>query len=97
VKGSHEYAASKGVKLIMHHETSGSTRNYERFMSPAYQFMVDNGYDTMKSGYLSQPRGLCRGICLSRWRAGKLSFSNKTHFGHQARKKGAGRPAPIET
>jgi hypothetical protein len=59
VKGLHEYAASKGVKLIMHHETSGSTRNYERFMNPAYQFMVDNGYDTVKSGYVGNilPRG----------------------------------------
>ncbi len=52
VKGIHEYAASKGVKMIMHHETSGSVRNYERHMDTAYQFMKDNGYDAVKSGYV---------------------------------------------
>ena len=54
-----EYAKSKGVKLIMHHETSGSTRNYERQMDAAYQFMLDNGYDTVKTGYVGNilPRG----------------------------------------
>ncbi len=52
VKGIHEYAKSKGVKMIMHHETSGSTRNYERHMDKAYQFMKDNGYDAVKSGYV---------------------------------------------
>jgi hypothetical protein len=43
VKGLHEYAKSKGVKMMMHHETSGSVRNYERHMDKAYQFMKDNG------------------------------------------------------
>jgi hypothetical protein len=59
VKGLHEYAKSKGVKLIMHHETSGSVRNYERHMDKAYQFMKDNGYDAVKSGYVGDilPRG----------------------------------------
>jgi hypothetical protein len=52
VKGIHEYAKSKGVKMIMHHETSGSTRNYERHLDKAYQFMKDNGYDAVKSGYV---------------------------------------------
>lgn len=52
VKGLHEYAKSKGVKIIMHHETSGSVRNYERHMDKAYQFMKDNGYDAVKSGYV---------------------------------------------
>lgn len=52
VKGIHEYAKSKGIKMIMHHETSGSTRNYERHMDKAYQFMKDNGYDAVKSGYV---------------------------------------------
>ncbi len=52
VKGLHEYAKSKGVKIIMHHETSGSVRNYERHMDEAYQFMKDNGYDAVKSGYV---------------------------------------------
>ena len=52
VKAVHEYAASKGVKMIMHHETSASTRNYERHLDKAYQFMVDNGYNAVKSGYV---------------------------------------------
>jgi alpha-glucosidase len=52
VKGIHEYAKSKGVKMIMHHETSSSVRNYEWWMDKAYQFMKDNGYDAVKSGYV---------------------------------------------
>lgn len=53
------YAASKGVKLMMHHETSSSVRNYERHMEKAYQFMADNGYNAVKSGYVGNiiPRG----------------------------------------
>lgn len=46
------YAHSKGVKLIMHHETSGSIRNYERQMDTAYKFMKQFGYDAVKSGYV---------------------------------------------
>lgn len=59
VKGIHAYAASKGIKMIMHHETSASTRNYERHLDKAYQFMVDNGYPAVKSGYVGNmlPRG----------------------------------------
>jgi len=59
VKELQEYAASKGVKLMMHHETSASARNYERHMDQAYQFMVDNGYNAVKSGYVGDiiPRG----------------------------------------
>ncbi|WP_446775147.1 glycoside hydrolase family 97 protein [Macellibacteroides fermentans] len=59
VKELNLYAASKGVKLMMHHETSGSVRNYERHMDKAYQFMVDNGYNSVKSGYVGDmiPRG----------------------------------------
>ena len=59
VKELQEYAASKGVKLMMHHETSASARNYERHMDKAYQFMVDNGYNAVKSGYVGDiiPRG----------------------------------------
>ncbi|MGN1261175.1 MAG: glycoside hydrolase family 97 catalytic domain-containing protein, partial [Alloprevotella sp.] len=55
----HRYAASKGVKMIMHHETSASARNYERHLDRAYQFMVDNGYPAVKSGYVGNivPRG----------------------------------------
>ena len=37
---------------MMHHETSASVRNYERHMDQAYQFMVDNGYNSVKSGYV---------------------------------------------
>ena len=47
-----DYAKEKGVKLIMHHETSSSVRNYERRMDEAYKFMKDNGYDAVKSGYV---------------------------------------------
>lgn len=59
VEGIHEYAKSKGIKMIMHHETSGSVRNYERHMDKAYQFMKNNGYDAVKSGYVGNilPRG----------------------------------------
>lgn len=54
-----QYAASKGVKMIMHHETSSSVRNYERHIDKAYKFMKDNGYDAVKSGYVGNivPRG----------------------------------------
>lgn len=54
-----DYAKSKGVKMIMHHETSGAVRNYERRMDQAYQFMVDNGYEAVKSGYVGDiiPKG----------------------------------------
>ena len=54
-----DYAHSKGVKLIMHHETSGSVRNYERHIDTAYQFMADHGYNAVKSGYVGNiiPRG----------------------------------------
>ncbi|GEM54563.1 alpha-glucosidase [Flavobacterium branchiophilum] len=52
VKGIHQYAQSKGVKMIMHHETSGSTRNYERHLDKAFQFMNDNGYGAVKTGYV---------------------------------------------
>ena len=59
VKGIHEYAKSKGVKMIMHHETSGSARNYERHLDKAFQFMNDNGYEAVKTGYVGNmlPRG----------------------------------------
>lgn len=59
VQELHRYAAGKGVKIIMHHETSGSVRNYERHMDAAYKFMVDNGYNAVKSGYVGDilPRG----------------------------------------
>lgn len=54
-----DYAKHKGVKMIMHHETSGAVRNYERYLDSAYRFMKDNGYDAVKSGYVGNiiPRG----------------------------------------
>lgn len=54
-----DYAASKGVKIMMHHETSSSVINYERHLDKAYQFMVENGYNAVKSGYVGDivPRG----------------------------------------
>lgn len=59
VKELHRYAASKNVKIMMHHETSSSVRNYERHLDTAYKFMVDNGYNAVKSGYVGNiiPRG----------------------------------------
>ena len=54
-----QYAKEHGMRLMMHHETSASVRNYERHMERAYQFMVDNGYNSLKSGYVGNifPRG----------------------------------------
>jgi hypothetical protein len=52
VEAVHNYAKSKGVKMIMHHETSGAIRNYERHLDKAFQFMKDNGYDAVKTGYV---------------------------------------------
>ncbi|MFK8265665.1 glycoside hydrolase family 97 protein [Capnocytophaga cynodegmi] len=59
VKMLNEYARSKNMRLQMHHETSSSIRNYERHLDKAYQFMVDNGYNSVKSGYVGDiiPRG----------------------------------------
>ena len=59
VKMLNAYAKAKDVELIMHHETSSSVRNYERHMDKAYQFMKDNGYNAVKSGYVGDiiPRG----------------------------------------
>jgi glucan 1,4-alpha-glucosidase len=54
-----KYASEKGVKLIMHHETSASVTNYERRMDEAYRFMKQHGYDSVKTGYVGKiiPRG----------------------------------------
>ena len=59
VKMLQGYAKSKGVSLMMHHETSSSVRNYERHIDQAYKFMADNGYNSVKSGYVGNiiPRG----------------------------------------
>ena len=54
-----EYAKSKGIKMIMHHETSSSTRNYERHLDAAFKFMKANNYDAVKTGYVGPilPKG----------------------------------------
>ena len=59
IQALNDYAHSKGIKLIMHHETSSSVRNYERHMEAAYSLMNKYGYDAVKSGYVGDilPRG----------------------------------------
>ncbi len=59
VEELNRYAHNKGVRLMMHHETSSSVRNYERHLDAAFQFMVDHGYNSVKSGYVGNiiPRG----------------------------------------
>ena len=59
IKALNEYAHSKGVKLLMHHETSASVMNYERYMEDAYKLMNKYGYNSVKSGYVGNiiPRG----------------------------------------
>lgn len=59
IKMLNDYAHSKGVKLMMHHETSSSVWNYERWMEKAYTLMNKYGYDAVKSGYVGDiiPRG----------------------------------------
>ena len=54
-----QYAAARGVKLIMHHETSASVTNYERRLDEAVRFMKQHGYDSVKTGYVGRiiPRG----------------------------------------
>ena len=46
------YAASKGVKMIMHHETASNAADYERQLDRAFQYMVDHGYNSVKTGYV---------------------------------------------
>jgi len=59
LKALNDYAHSKGVKLMMHHETSSSVGNYERHLEKAYTLMNQYGYDAVKSGYVGDiiPRG----------------------------------------
>lgn len=54
-----KYAHEKGVKLMMHHETSSSTQNYERHLEAAFNLMNKYGYDAVKTGYVGDiiPRG----------------------------------------
>ena len=59
LKEVNDYAKSKGIKMIMHHETSGSVANYERHLDRALNLMNDYGYPAAKSGYVGRiiPRG----------------------------------------
>lgn len=59
IKMLNDYAHSKGLRLMMHHETSSSIRNYERHMEEAYNLMDKYGYNAVKSGYVGNiiPRG----------------------------------------
>jgi hypothetical protein len=52
VQELHRYAAAKGVKIIMHHETTSSVIDYERQMHDAFRFMTDHGYTAVKTGYV---------------------------------------------
>lgn len=59
IEALNKYAHEKGVRLMMHHETSSSVRNYERHMEQAYELMNKYGYNSVKSGYVGDiiPRG----------------------------------------
>ena len=59
IKMLNDYARSKGVKILMHHETSSSTQNYERHLENAFKLMNEYGYDAVKTGYVGDiiPRG----------------------------------------
>ena len=59
IKMLNDYAHSKGIKLIMHHETSGSATNYERWAPEAFKLMNKYGYNSVKTGYVGNiiPRG----------------------------------------
>ncbi|MFD3000625.1 glycoside hydrolase family 97 protein [Pontibacter toksunensis] len=59
VRELYKYALTKGVKIMMHHETSGAATNYERRLHQAFQFMKDYGYNSVKTGYVGKiiPRG----------------------------------------
>lgn len=59
LKALNDYAHSKGVKLLMHHETSSSSQNYERHIKEAFELMNKYGYDAVKTGYVGDiiPRG----------------------------------------
>lgn len=59
IKMLNEYAHKKGIKLLMHHETSSSATNYERWLDPAFSLMKKHGYDAVKTGYVGNiiPRG----------------------------------------
>lgn len=54
VEQLHKYAESKGVKIIMHHETTSSVLEYERQLDDAFKFMYENGYSAVKTGYVGR-------------------------------------------
>lgn len=59
VKKIRDYAASKGVRIMMHHETGSAVADYERVLDEAFRFMADNSYNSVKGGYIGEllPRG----------------------------------------
>lgn len=59
VKALQKYAADKGIRIMMHHETSASVTNYERRLDTAFKFMENHGYNSVKTGYVGAiiPRG----------------------------------------
>lgn len=52
IKELQRYASAKGVRIMMHHETSANAADYERQLEGAFQYMVDNGYNSVKTGYV---------------------------------------------
>ncbi|MCY7375312.1 MAG: glycoside hydrolase family 97 protein [Pyrinomonadaceae bacterium] len=80
VKELQNYAAARKVKLIMHHETSGSASNYERRLDEAFRFMKANGYDAVKTGYVGKivPRG--------EFHDGQMMVNHYTHVAQTAAK-----------
>lgn len=78
VEGLHQYAKSKGVKIIMHHETTSSVIDYERQLQDAFKFMVDNGYNSVKTGYVGRinPR--------SEYHDGQWMVNHYNHVAEQA-------------
>ena len=67
LKGLNDYAHSKGVKLMMHNETSSSTINYERHLEDALNLMNKYGYDAVKTGYVGCPASSKRSVACSSW------------------------------
>lgn len=81
LKALNDYAHSKGIKLMMHHETSGEAGNYERRLSDAYKLMKVYGYDAVKSGYVGDltPRGEYH---YSQWAVGHYLYAIKEAAKH---------------
>ena len=75
-----DYAKSKGVRLMMHHETSAAATNYERRMGEAFRFMADNHYNAVKTGYVGYP------IPRGEWRSGQWMASHYVRVAKEAAK-----------